>query len=205
MKEENVCCPYCKGSINIHTNEKKCASCQIWKPATPEHFVKSKNRPFGIHYYCKECHHKRGVKFRENPLNRKKEYEQKKKRIKTDELFKLQCRIRVQIKNYIKRINVNKPKSCSTTNILGCSFHEFKEYIQKQFSEGMSWDNYGKWHLEHIIPVSLGKTETEVIELCHYTNYRPYWGKENISKSNNIVWEDISEENRKRYGKYIKP
>lgn len=143
MKKEDICCNLCNGSVNIHTKEKKCASCQVWYPATSEHFTLSKNRPFGVHYYCLVCHNKKNRKRRENPENRQKEYKQKMERTKVDPLFKLRCRIRVQIKNYVKRINVDKPKSCGTTEILGCSFHEFKEHISKQFTEGMSWDNYG--------------------------------------------------------------
>ena len=203
MRKKDICCNLCKGSVNIHTNEKKCSDCQRWLPATNEYFPLSKNRPFGVHYYCSVCHKKRNRKRRESFENRQKEYKQKRKREKTDPLFKLKCRIRVQIKNYIKRVNVKKPKSCNTTKILGCSFYEFKEHIEKQFTEGMSWDNYGSWHYEHIIPVSFGRTEQEVIELCHYTNYRPLWGDENLSKSDKIIWDEITEENRVRYKKFL--
>ena len=203
ISKGDICCNQCKGSINIHTNEKKCSNCQVWFPATNEYFPLSKNRTFGVHYYCLVCHNQKGRKRRENPEVRKMEYEQKKVRLEVDPLFKMTCRIRCQIKNYVKRVDVKKPKSCSTTDILGCSFHEFKSYIEKQFTEGMSWDNYGQWHYEHIVPVSLGKTEEEVIELCHYTNYRPLWGDENLSKSNKIKLEDVSEENKIRYIKYL--
>ena len=51
----------------------------------------------------------------------------------------------------------------------------------------MSWDNYGKWHLDHITPISLGKTEEEVIVLNHYTNYQPLWEKDNLSKGNRLI------------------
>ncbi len=203
MRKEGICCNLCKGSINIHTKEKKCSDCQVWFPATNEYFPLSKNRPFGIHYYCKKCHHRRGVKHRENPENRKREYKQKEARMLIDPLFKLSCRIRVQIKNYIKRVNVDNPKPCKTTNILQCSFYDFKEHLEKQFDNEMSWDNYGKWHLEHIIPVSYGETPEEVIELCHYSNYQPMWGDENLNKNNKLRIDEIPEELKIRYKKYI--
>jgi len=201
--KNEIKCNYCRETVNVHTNEKKCADCNLWFPATYEHFPLSKNRFFGLHYYCLGCHNKKGRKRRESKEVRNKEYEQKKERTKTDPLFKLSCRIRVQIKNYIKRVDVKNPKPCKTTDILSCSFFEFKEYLEKQFDDKMSWENYGKWHLEHIIPVSYGETVNEIVELCHYTNYRPLWGSENISKSNKLHIDEISEENRIKYKKFI--
>gem|GEM_PF-4500409 len=49
--------------------------------------------------------------------------------------------------------------------ILGCSFDEFKSHIEKQFLEGMSWGNRDKWHIDHILPVSMAKNEKELLEL----------------------------------------
>jgi hypothetical protein len=48
----------------------------------------------------------------------------------------------------------------------------------------MTWENYGKWHLDHKTPISWAKTEKEVIELNHYTNFQPMWAIENLSKGN---------------------
>ena len=48
----------------------------------------------------------------------------------------------------------------------------------------MSWDNHGKWHLDHKIPVSWGETEDRVIELNYYTNFQPLWASENLNKGN---------------------
>ena len=50
----------------------------------------------------------------------------------------------------------------------------------------MSFDNYGKWHLDHIYPVSLANTEEEIIKLNHYTNFQPLWAEENIRKRNRL-------------------
>jgi hypothetical protein len=197
-------CMKCQGTYNINTNQKKCSSCDIWKDATTENFVRSKNRMFGLNYYCKDCHQTKSIKRRESDDVRKKEYQQKVERLKIDPLFKLSVCTRSLIKNYIKRVNVIKiKKKCKTADILGCNFFEFKEYIEKQFTDGMSWDNYGKWHLDHIVPVSLGNNEDEVIELCHHENYQPLWAYENISKGNKILLNNISESLKIRYSKYL--
>ena len=51
----------------------------------------------------------------------------------------------------------------------------------------MSWDNYGDWHIDHIIPLSSAKTEEEIYKLAHYTNLQPLWAEDNIKKSNKIL------------------
>jgi hypothetical protein len=194
----------CSESYDVNTNQKKCSCCNLWLDATNEFFPKSKNRPLGLHYYCFTCSRLKRNKMRESKEYRQKEYVKHKQRIKTDHLFKLSCGIRVLIKNYIKRVNITRvKKSTKTQDILGCNFFEFKEYIEKQFTEGMTWDNYGEWHLDHIVPVSLGVTESEVIELCHHSNYRPLWSRDNLSKNNKILLEIIPEELKVRYKKYI--
>ena len=48
----------------------------------------------------------------------------------------------------------------------------------------MNWNNYGKWHIDHKIPSSWGKTKEEVYELNYYTNLQPMWAGENLSKGN---------------------
>ena len=67
----------------------------------------------------------------------------------------------------------------------------------------MNWENYGEWELDHIIPVSLGKTEEEIMALNNYINFQPLWRKDNINKTNKIVWEIIPEENREKYKNII--
>lgn len=52
----------------------------------------------------------------------------------------------------------------------------------------MSWDNYGEWEIDHIIPVKYGNpTLEEVKNRLHYTNTQPMWRNENIRKSNKVI------------------
>lgn len=103
-----------------------------------------------------------------------------KKRIKTDIQFKLTKSLRNRLKEAVK----DGAKSGSAVSDLGCSIDEFKLYIEKLFTEGMSWDNWGKWHLDHIIPLSsVDLTVREnVLKVCHYTNIQPLWAEDNIRK-----------------------
>ena len=52
----------------------------------------------------------------------------------------------------------------------------------------MSWENHGKWHIDHIIPLSTANTEEDILNLCHYTNLQPLWAEDNIKKSNKILF-----------------
>jgi len=79
-----------------------------------------------------------------------KEWTIKKK--KEDPLFKLQKNIRSLILDKIKKKGYTKKSK--TYQILGCTYEEFKEHIERQFTKGMTWENYGEWHLDHIYPVS---------------------------------------------------
>jgi len=63
---------------------------------------------------------------------------------------------------------------------------QLKEHLEKQFDENMTWDNYGEWHIDHIIPLSSANTEEEMYKLCHYTNLQPLWAIDNIIKANTI-------------------
>lgn len=121
-----------------------------------------------------------------NRKNYSKEYCNKytKERRLIDSLFKLRCNIRGLISKSIK--NKGYSKNSKTNEYLGCSYEYFKEYLQNRFTEGMTWENQGKWHLDHIYPVSLANDEEHLIQLNHYTNFQPLWAEDNIRKGNRI-------------------
>ena len=76
-------------------------------------------------------------------------------------------------------------KAGSAVRDMGCSIDELKDYLEAKFSEGMSWENYGKWHIDHIIPLckfDLSQRE-EFLKACHFSNLQPLWAFENFSKN----------------------
>ena len=98
---------------------------------------------------------------------------------KNDSLYKLKFNTKVLINNIIK--NRGFIKKNKTHEIIGCSYEDFKKYLESKFEPWMSWDNYGLyngignygWDLDHIIPISSAITENDVIKLNHYTNLQP--------------------------------
>jgi len=119
--------------------------------------------------------------YRQYKLNRKK----------TDLMFFLKEKVRNIIYKAIKH---KTAKNKSSEEILGCSYEEFKIYLESKFENWMTWENYGLyngtlnygWDIDHIIALDLAKTPEELIELNHYTNLQPLCSQNNryIKKNN---------------------
>ena len=105
-------------------------------------------------------------------------------RILVDVEFKLKKRLRGRMYYALKK----GFKSGSTVNDLGCSVAELKRHIESQFQLGMTWENHGQWHIDHIKPLSKFNLHkrVEFLKACHYTNLRPLWAMDNWKKSNRI-------------------
>lgn len=119
--------------------------------------------------------------------NREKITKQVMQRYYSDPNFRLVNVLRARVRGAIK----NGHKSAKTMELLGCSIEEVKSHLESQFTEGMTWDNYGKWHIDHIIPcASFDLTDPEQQKKCfHYTNLQPLWATENISKGAKLEYQ----------------
>jgi hypothetical protein len=172
---------------------KNCSKCKEVK--SYEFFNKHKSYKDGYQTTCKKCINEVSKKYNLQNKERLDKYRNEyykeyfKNKRNNDNLFKLTSNIRCLI--YISIKKQGYTKKTKTHKILGCSFKEFKQHLEKQFTKGMNWDNIGEWHLDHIYPVSLAKTEEEIIKLNHYTNFQPMWAKENISKGNKIIEKQL--------------
>ena len=116
----------------------------------------------------------------------KKRYDRWKRRWNEDETFALTVRLLNLIRNSFRRGGYTKFEK-RTESIVGMDYASFKEYLESNFVDGMSWVHRGEWHIDHIIPLSSANTEEELISLCHYSNLQPLWGEDNIRKSNKIL------------------
>jgi hypothetical protein len=102
-----------------------------------------------------------------------------KKRRANDPLYRLIRNTRNMVLRYILG-----SKDKKTQEIVGCTFEELKLHIEKQFTEGMTWDNYGinGWHIDHIKPLAMASTQEEIMASNHYTNLQPMWALDNLKK-----------------------
>ena len=159
-------CKLCKkeySKLNVVTeNNRKI----LWSKNNPDKIKESKKK-----YYNNNVDKEQ---FRNNA------YCQNKK--KHDVVFKLTCITRTRLNEFLKIKNITKKNK--TFNYVGCSPQFLKDYLEKQFTEGMDWSNHGLygWHIDHVIPLSSANTEEEMYKLCHYTNLQPLWAFDNLSK-----------------------
>ena len=75
-------------------------------------------------------------------------------------------------------------KAASTKELIGCSIKHLRAHLERQFTAGMSWDNYGDWHIDHIRPcASFDLTDPGQQRECfNYTNLQPLWAEDNMKK-----------------------
>jgi hypothetical protein len=152
---------------------------------------REKNK-LNIHLYHKKWYEKnQKSKLEKNKiyiLNNKDKINIRVKSIRnSNPINKLKDNMRSRLRIFFKISNISKKNK--TFEIVGCSPQFLKEYLELQFSKGMSWDNHGLfgWHVDHIIPLSSANTEEDVYKLCHYTNLQPLWAEDNLKKSNKII------------------
>jgi superoxide dismutase len=120
---------------------------------------------------------KKAKEYRDN--NRKIINKNIRERKKSDPLFKLRHAVGNSILKSIKKNGY--AKNSKTTEILGCTYKEFKKHIESKFESWMMWENHGKyngninfgWDIDHIVPICSAKTEEEILKLNHYTNLQP--------------------------------
>lgn len=201
----------------------RCTKCKKYKKQ--KDFYKNRGQKSGYLPRCKECTKKDRKDFAKNNPNKVNEWsrnsyarnkhnwydkrriwlednknnlneywkERKKKLRQEDAIFKFKYNTSTLVRNSFSKIKI--VKNSKTTEILGCSIEEFKNHIESQFLNWMTWENYGNcesntyncsWHLDHIIPASIAKTKEEIIILNHWSNFQPKCGKSNIEKGNNL-------------------
>jgi hypothetical protein len=102
-------------------------------------------------------------------------------RLKNDINYKILCNLRVRLWQVLKGIS----KSLSTIELIGSSINQLKQHLEKQFKKGMTWSNYGKWHIDHIRPcIKFDLSKPNEQRKCfHYTNLQPLWAEENLRKN----------------------
>lgn len=70
----------------------------------------------------------------------------------------------------------------SASQALNCGHQKLKRHIGRKFTDGMTWEKYGQWQVDHIVPLSAAKSLEELVGLCGYQNLQPLWKRDNLIK-----------------------
>lgn len=194
------------------TKEKKCSVCDKWQ-VIDGNYSPSKTGKFGVSSICKPCQviktleskaksdpngnkqRKAMQNYRANDpdkynghaveyRNRNKERisERRKERTRADPMYHLTNTMRGLISYSLK----GRKRDGRLVRLLKYSIKDLKSHLENQFRDGMSWDNYGKWHVDHIRPISSfnykSMNDDEFHECWALSNLQPLWAQENQRK-----------------------
>ena len=160
-----------KYPIEEKIKTKSCSHCKIEKSANQ--FLKGEGK-FWLTSWCKECLNKQARIKQKNYPEIRRDY------------------LRTRLCNALKGIN----KSKSTVKLLGCSTEFLKQHLEKQFKQGMNWDNWGtgnngtkQWNIDHIKPCARFdfKNKSEQLKCFNYKNLQPLWAEENRVKNDKYL------------------
>jgi tRNA U34 5-carboxymethylaminomethyl modifying GTPase MnmE/TrmE len=166
--------------IDLFFNKKRGSIAYVLNKYSLYHKVKTK---------IKQYYPGRNSLYSRSPEEKIKLNESAKKRyhnkLKNDHDFKLRMSISSLMLYHIKNSKAKKQYK-SKLDLLDYTIEELKNHLSKQFDKNMSFDNYGKWHIDHIIPCSwFNLSDEEDFKHCwKLSNLKPMWAKDNILKNN---------------------
>lgn len=146
----------------------------------PERIIKQKHASYLARRKAHAAYQKKWVA--DNPdRNRKLKREWNAKQRRENIGWRIRTALSVRVWGALKFTNRGAKK---TLELLGCTVDELKRHLQIQFRPGMTWDNYGEWHIDHIRPcASFDLTDPEQQRQCfNFKNLQPLWAKDNLSK-----------------------
>jgi len=173
-----------------------CTKCNTDKPATDEFFqVRADTKKF--RKQCRDCRSLHTKEYHDqdrklvNKRNRdsyaknakariSKTVEYKRKKRKECPQFRIEDSLRTRVCRALKGL----PKVDNTKVLIGCSMKELRQHLELRFTEDMTWDNYGDWHMGHIKPCcQFDLTKPEQQRKCFsYKNLQPLWAADNLRK-----------------------
>lgn len=189
-------------------NVKRCFHCKQIKHA--DSFYKkpvSRFAPMGLSSWCRECMLARTKRLWRDPAHRAKKRAymsdpdvaarrranrnaRHAERLSSDPLYLLERRVRAGIRYTMSSKWRNRRRS-KLEPLLGYTFAELRQHIERQFLPGMGWHNRNEWHIDHIVPIAsfdIGEYGDAEFKRCWaITNLRPLWADENIRKRDAVL------------------
>lgn len=169
---------YCKKCISVRTKK--------WKSVLGNSEKQEKYRT----HWRKDPKNKNRIRAsKDKPENKKKRLARQKAyeaKWRSTPIGKLIKSIRSQSQR-IKNVSIGSYIT-SSVDILGTSYENAKSHLEFLFLDGMSWDNHGEWHIDHIIPLASAGNDFELSKkLGCYLNLQPLWNIDNLRKNDSLL------------------
>ena len=189
-------------TTKIEVPNKICNTCITSKSISE--FRKTKKSADGHFNKCNACWKPREWNKEKQKLSEKRYCEKNKEKLKEKwkrDGQKLNRKIKSRLSNRIKYAlkASSLRKDNNTMSYLGCSHIFLRKWFDFLFEGGMSWDNFGEWHIDHVIPCdSFDLTNEEHVKQCFsWKNIRPCWQQENLEKGSKTITEVVEKHESK--------
>lgn len=165
----------------IVDGKKRCSKCNTWKELSA--FRERERRSTGLCSWCRECEKDSNSKWQKQNREQRNKYFKNKR--ENDYCF----RVNRNMGRAISRA-VSEKMQISWLGYVNYSLEDLMQRLECQFYNGMSWDNYGNWHIDHKKPKTMFNFESpneQAFRDCwSLANLQPLWASENMSKQDNF-------------------
>jgi len=178
--KDGICGRYCK------------SFCGLWK--SEENFYKLPNG--NLRSECIQCKREYSQKYIKKI--RKEEPEKYQKLLKRKVEFRrnnLHAKLSGNLRRRLLKALKGNPKKDTTMNLVGCDIDFLWKHLESKFTKGMTRENYGEWHVDHVVPCAHFnlQREEEQRRCFHWRNLQPLWGHDNAEKSNKYTFNPTLE------------
>ncbi len=98
-----------------------------------------------------------------------------------------ELRVSAHMKTLIHRSLDGGKAGRSWRSFVPYTLADLMRHLERQFLPGMTWDNRGEWHIDHIVPLAsfsyASPDDLEFKAAWALTNLRPLWARDNIQKN----------------------
>jgi 5-methylcytosine-specific restriction endonuclease McrA len=180
---------------------KTCIKCRIKKELV-DFYAAGKHKD-GYQSICKPCHKAYYKIYRVNNRKKRRAYNDQWNSANITKFRQTQKRANDKKRTTPKgRLNSNIGSAISNSlrgekhgrrwqDLVGYSIDELKTHLEKKFLPGMTWGNYGNWHVDHKVPISVhnfaSPEDIDFKKCWALKNLQPMWEKENVSKKDKLI------------------
>lgn len=188
---------------SLRTGVKKCNRCGETYPLDKQYFYSSTNNITGFQARCKQCaseleKEKRIKSGKQIYESREAVVEYRRKYHPHRTVTPLENKLHMLMRAHLNKVLNGNKNGRRWETLVGYTVKDLKKYLEKQFTEGMNWGNYGRsnkgkrvWQIDHIIPKSafrITSTDDFDFKRCWaLSNLQPLWAEDNRTK-----WDKVT-------------